>query len=534
VAETLTLPPDPARLIEGLRDTGYQFNTALADIVDNSIAASATLVDIGIHMDMAGDVTVFVADNGCGMDHDGLINAMRYGSQLRPDAKSLGKFGLGLKTASTSCCRRLSVVTRANAVGPIEKAIWDLDHVVEAAAWELLLEDPTTADKSRLESTASAHSGTLVKWERCDRILKKQFANPGGAVAQKAIKTVVDAFREHAATVYQRFLDPEDNRAATVTMRINGEPVVAWDPFCRHLEGTEIVAQGDVPVEFADGSEGPSFTITAYVLPHKDDIPEGQRAEAKIGNDRQGIYIYRESRLIHQCDWLGLYRKEPHFSLLRVEFSFNSDLDDAFHVDIKKSQVVLDQALAKWLGEEFLPAPRRAAEDRYRKVQQRTVKSGAEVAHASANRAIASMELGLRQSQIQITDAATGEVEVTNRGGVVRLRLSVSSSAHPGEVVVEPVDGINDGLLWEPAVIDTRHGVRINTSHPFYHKVYVPNYDSGLTVQGLDSLLWSLGEAELGTISESTKKHFRDLRYEVSKILRELVDEMPEPEAGGL
>src|ERR1700688_3040888 len=99
--------PDPARMIEGLRDTGYEFNTAIADIIDNSIAANAMIVDITIKMDLRGNVRTSIADNGTGMDRTGLINAMKYGSPKRADPSSLGKFGLGLKTASTAFCRQL-------------------------------------------------------------------------------------------------------------------------------------------------------------------------------------------------------------------------------------------------------------------------------------------------------------------------------------------------------------------------------------------------------------------------------------------
>src|SRR4051794_14638144 len=132
------LPPDPSRLIEGLRDTGYDFNTALADIVDNSVDANATKVRVWIRMDYDGDVTVSVADNGHGMDEAALMNAMTYGAKSKKDKSALGKFGLGLKTASTAFCRKLSVITRAKDSGPVLKATWDIDHVVKKKEWEVL------------------------------------------------------------------------------------------------------------------------------------------------------------------------------------------------------------------------------------------------------------------------------------------------------------------------------------------------------------------------------------------------------------
>lgn len=123
-------PPDPERVIEGLRDTGYDFNTAIADIVDNSIAAEATRIDILINMDPQNEVTVYISDNGSGMNLPQLRNAMKYGSDRRPDPSSLGKFGLGLKTASTSFCRKLSLVSRGED-GKTRKVQWDLDYVAQ-------------------------------------------------------------------------------------------------------------------------------------------------------------------------------------------------------------------------------------------------------------------------------------------------------------------------------------------------------------------------------------------------------------------
>src|SRR5579864_1740798 len=143
-----TLPPDPSRLIEGLRDTGYDFNTALADIIDNSIDANATKVRIWMRMDIDGEVTMSVADNGHGMDEAALLNAMTYGAKSKKDKSSLGKFGLGLKTASTAFCRRLSVITRAGKTAPVLKATWDLDHVEKEKAWEVLMDK---ANKEEIE-----------------------------------------------------------------------------------------------------------------------------------------------------------------------------------------------------------------------------------------------------------------------------------------------------------------------------------------------------------------------------------------------
>jgi hypothetical protein len=525
--ETVIVPPDPERIVEGLRDTGYEFVTAVADIIDNSIAADAKSVDVSIRMDLRGDIRIAIVDDGCGMTREELVDAMKYGSKRRTDPSSLGKFGLGLKTASTAFCRRLSVTSRKDGDSPALRATWDLNHIATKGNWELLISQADPDDLSLLERFAKAKSGTVVTWEKVDRLLSRNYDPPGGKAAQKGLQKTIDDLREHVAMVYQRFLDPADSRARSLRIAINEQFVKAWDPFA--AGESELVADQTVPVEMSKGANA-EFTVRAFVLPRKEEFGDAARAaNAKISNDRQGIYIYRENRLIHDADWLGMFQKEPHLSLLRVEFSFNHKLDDAFHIDIKKSQIILNEDLWTFLKETFLPSPRRAAEQRSRKGQRRQIAAGAAGAHDSSNAAIADKAAGLDTTRVTVIDASSGQVEIENAQGRTTLKLKVGSARKPGEVYVQAVDSIDDGLLWEPALLDGKKAVRINTGHPYYHKVYVPNLASGVTIQGMDSLLWALSLAELSTLNQSTKQYFEELRFEVARLLRRLVEDMPEP-----
>ena len=529
MSEKIIVPPNPGRLIEGLRDTGYDFNTALADIIDNSVDADATLVDIHIDMDFEGDLAIGVIDNGSGMNRAKLENAMTYGSASDKGPHSLGKFGLGLKTASTAFCRRLSVLSRPSRGAPIVKAIWDLDHVVEAREWELLLEDPSTEEVAALDDVTNGGSGTLVKWEKVDRLMYR-YVNPEGIHARKALHRIVDGFRHHAGMVFQRFLDESDSRARNMEMTLNNERIEPWDPFCEAEEQTEIVAKERVPTETPDGEEA-EFSVRAFVLPRREHFSSPEAAaRARLTNVNQGMYIYRENRLIRAADWLGMLSKEPHYTLLRAEFSFDHVLDSAFNVDIKKSRITINDDLYNWLVDRFLPGPRNAANERYRQGVKKKKEATIGGAHDDSNVSIGGMESDLIMSQLHVTNPEKNEAELTNRLGKFVIKIPVTSALRDGEVVVQPVASIDDGLLWEPCLIDTHHGVRINTGHPYYERVYVPNLASGVTIQGMDSLLWAVSEAELGTIREATQKHFRELRYEVSRLLRRLVEELPEPE----
>jgi hypothetical protein len=192
--------PDPKRVIEGLRDTGYQIETAIEDIIDNSIAAEATKIEVNLEMDIAGNVEVRIADNGYGMERDELIDAMRYGSKIRLNPASLGKFGLGLKTASTAFCRQLSVISKTSKGTEYAKATWDLDHVAKVGKWELALSAPSKDELKRLQKVASDGSGTLVVWDKVDRLLKN-YADPGGAFARKALDKVADNLIAHSSMI---------------------------------------------------------------------------------------------------------------------------------------------------------------------------------------------------------------------------------------------------------------------------------------------------------------------------------------------
>ncbi|QBH98780.1 ATP-binding protein [Limnobaculum zhutongyuii] len=528
--QEIELPPDPERVIVGLRDTGYEFNTAVADIVDNSIAANATNIRLQLGIDLKGNIRLLIADNGDRMDRQGLINAMQYGSKARSNLASLGKYGLGLKTASTAFCTRLSVISRPNAITSPLMATWDLYHVADAKKWALLLNEICDDEAVELmNKVAPGQAGTVVLWENVDRLIK-DYSDPAGKPARKALQTKENSLRHHLALVYQRFLDLDDNRAPNIIIELNDEPVAPWDPFQRGL--SELVAEEKVTTRLSDGREA-QFIIRAFILPRREEFPDDALAAAALlSNERQGIYIYRENRLIHDADWLGLYQKEPHLSLLRIEFSFDHKLDDAFHLDIKKSQIILNDDIATWLSHEFLTSPRREANRRSREGQQKEISKRGEGAHDNSNNNIRNREAVAGGPKVNITDLSAGEAEVENKHGKTRLRLTITSAKRSGEVFVQPVDGIKNGLLFQPAIIEQHKAVQLNTSHPYYHKVYIPNLNRSVTMQGLDSLMWALTVAELSTVQDNTAAIFQDMRYEVSRILEKLVETLPEPNMG--
>jgi hypothetical protein len=525
--DEITCPPDPERIVEGLRDTGYNFNTAMADIIDNSIAAKATKVDIRVNMNPAGEITVYIADNGLGMDAYGLKNAMTYGSKVREELGSLGKFGLGLKTASTAFCRSLSVISRGSSDDVVRKAQWDLDYVAYRHEWKLKKPPVDMDELDLLNATAGDGTGTLVVWEKVDRLLKN-YSNKGNA--KNALKRKIDDLLFHIAMVYQRFLNENDDRAENVRISVNGTNIEAWDPFSINEELTEKLAEDEVEVEMPDGS-APSFTMNAYMLPNKESFSTTKaKIDAHISNDMQGFYVYRENRLIHYGDWLGMFTNEPHGSLLRVEFSFDHMLDSAFNVDIKKSRILPAEEIIDYIKTKFIPAPRRAAEDRYRHGTAKNVAKQAAQrdAHAESNRNIEEKAKSVEAAKITVTKP--DEIQIENQNGTFSHKITIISNPNPGQVRVIPKPDLEYGQLWEPCIADGKHAVEINQSHPYYQKVYSPILAQNVMVTGMDALLWALAEAEHKTYNEEIKEQYEEMRIAVSRILKTLVADLPDPE----
>jgi len=318
--------PGAAKLIESMRDIGYTLKTALSDVIDNSITASASKVQIFADTSRS-DPALAVIDNGKGMTERQLQEAMRLGSRNPTDERDstdLGRFGLGLKTASFSQCRRLTVVTRKQ--GVTSCAIWDLDHVAKTNRW--VVQVPDDASGFRWVDQMGP-SGTLVLWEDLDRMLELAEAKKGST----DIVRQIDESRKHLELVFHRFLSGERN-LRRVGIKLNGNALEPFDPFFSSHAAT--IAS---PVDrFRIG--GKFITLRVFTLPHhqkvgKADWEKYGGAEGYVKN--QGFYVYRAGRLIIHGTWFGLARQTELTKLARVRIDIPNDLDSIWKIDVKKA-----------------------------------------------------------------------------------------------------------------------------------------------------------------------------------------------------
>lgn len=357
------LIPSARRLITSLRDIGYDFPSAVADIVDNAVEAGAT--NIAVDIDFDGDRSfVRIADNGCGMNPERIREALRFGSTSSYGERSLGRFGLGLKTASLSQCRRLTVASRTqDSRRVIHAYAWDLDHVAQSDRWEIVdVSRDSCASNARVPLAEQA--GTVVMWERLDRILG--FKNPYGGFAKRRLEVMCADLQEHLAMIFHRYLEGGSGRRK-LRIKINGRPVNAWDPFARGEAGTLVMPPSALTYR-GDGISG-EIRVQPYVLPHQDRFSSPAAHAAAAGpqkwNRQQGFYIYRADRMIQAGGWSGIRTLDEHLKLARVALSFEPRLDEAFKINVAKMRVQLPQQLREDFEKVVAPALR-AAQAAYR------------------------------------------------------------------------------------------------------------------------------------------------------------------------
>lgn len=377
--------PSAKRTVSSLRDVGYDAPHAIADLIDNSLVAQATRVEITLHFD--GERSwIRVADNGEGMDAATLLEAMRYGSERDYGSDDLGKFGFGLKTASTSQCRRLTVASRrAPQYARMEVRCLDLSHIEETNEWQVLVLEGENRPDYVIEPLLE-HAGTVVVWEDLDRIL--EYKDPWGEWARRKLLSLAEQVDVHLGMVFHRFLAGEV-LGQRLRITVNGSKVEPWDPYCRREPRTEEMPQRDLEVS-GEGGAG-IVRVQPYVLPRQNEFSDDaawRRASGPANwNRQQGFYVYRAHRMIQSGGWNRLRTTDEHTKLARVSIDFFPDLDAVFGINITKTRVSLPQELREQL-EPVVSQVTRRADQRYRGSEPRG--TGGSVSGAAGRRALPS------------------------------------------------------------------------------------------------------------------------------------------------
>jgi hypothetical protein len=321
--------PHAASLIEGLRDIGYSLETAISDVIDNSITAGARRIRI-VTETFADEPHIAIIDDGSGMTEEELIAAMRPGSRnplASREEPDLGRFGLGMKSASFSQCRRLTVVSQRD--GKTSAAVWDLDDVAERNEWAVQLPDDIAGIP---EVNKLGDTGTLVLWEKLDR-LSGGYAHNASKRAEVINQRIAETER-HLRLVFHRFM--EDTKPLSISL--NGRVLPPLDPFARKNPATIpdpeerlSLVRGDVEIQ--------SFTLPHHKQMGKTDWEDVAGPEGHLKS--QGLYLYRGKRLILYGTWFGLCRQSELTKLSRVRIDIPNSMDADWKIDVKKSSAQL-------------------------------------------------------------------------------------------------------------------------------------------------------------------------------------------------
>ncbi len=379
--KSAAITPSATRLTESLRDIGYDFPSAVADIVDNSVMADASHIDVSIEFD-GEDSYVVISDDGEGMTGNGLVEALRYGSRRTYSRSDLGRYGLGLKTASLSQCRSVTVVTaRRSAPGSVHTRMLDLDLIAEWDEW-LVVEPMPAPILQRSSERLASEPGTVVIWRKLDRVLPEK--RPDGGWARRRLDSMAAKTAEHLGIVFHRYLEDAGDRGIVIT--VNGQKVQPWNPFAPTENATTELPQQRFEVSVGDVSG--NVTLRRFVLPARDQFSSLEEFERHSGplnwNRQQGIYIYRAGRLVQWGGWNGIRGIDEHTKLARAALDFNTDLDSVFNINVAKMRVTLPPQIRQML-ERPINELCAHADDRYRKAPRRAENDQPETGSSEPN-----------------------------------------------------------------------------------------------------------------------------------------------------
>jgi hypothetical protein len=434
--EKIDVEPGAIRLIESLRSLGYSCSTAVSDLIDNSLSAGAAEIRIAIDA-QRGDRPPFVliADDGRGMDFKGLKEAMRFGAYQEYSLSDLGKFGLGLKTASLSQCRKLTVCSRPKEKSNRHILRWDLDHVHDTDKWQVLA--PTQTDLEEWERDLLDHPvmeghGTSVLWSDMKEALPLLYHADKDERAD-ALERLLDEVSEHVRMVFHRYMQGLVKGRKKVEIYLNNQKLLPWDPFCLEEATKKLKLRKFSVTARVNPKNGKpvdsEVIVTPFVLPHQKEFATPNAHKEAAGprgwNAQQGFYFYRNNRMIQSGGWSNFRAPDEHLKLLRIAVDFDASFDLAFEINITKMRSRIPSEMREELKQAVSAEMRPEAEARYRKNESGGGRGGKKQAKPSPTNRSTAMSMG--SVALSLSNAPNESLTVAKggKGGQVKIIVPV-------------------------------------------------------------------------------------------------------------
>jgi len=473
--------PNAALLITALRSLGYNNISAINDIIDNAVDAHATNIHLDISLDDPTNDLIRITDNGDGMDEHTLDQALRLGSNTNHDISSdLGKFGMGLSTASISIAKRLVVLTKTQESDTVLAATQDIDAITTTNAFV------KTQGAADLEQQAVFHKllpkghGTIIFLNKCDRITNRK------SLANKLAKEISRVFREHLNS--------------SISIYVNKEQLVPTDIFFQH-EGGTIYSDETYPVTVTKNGKAYTDTIRVRlgILP---DYGQKGNQDRGINATNQGFYVIRNNREIQKGATLGLFTRHPSFNRFRAEIYFSAELDEALGVNFQKNGVNLTQAVFDKLHQNIEP--------QLRTIRKRCAKSVTQASTVDTH----------KESTRQITKKSA-LLDTPAPNGLPRYSSSLSPNQPPVEFGT--YNGGKGDDIYEAEMQGKTVHVNWNRSHPFYEQIVQASQENKDVAIGLDLLVYSMAIAELKLSNPETLDLIAEFKTQFSFSLNTLL-----------
>jgi len=519
--EKITILPDAVRTLRGLAHQGYTPPVAIADIIDNSLAAGADTVKVEFSEQPGGTFRVFIQDNGCGMNDEELKKAMQIGSSSEMARTSLSVYGMGLKAGSLSFSDSFNVLTRNKDSEDVWVARYDMDEQAENP-WSITFGRAGGRTLERFDREVGSGTGTIVEWEEADF---KDVDMDSRKMRVKPVSDVQEATENYLGLVFNRYMNGEVEGYPPVSIFVNKQKLEPFNPVDDTYldeDWKPVVDDLSVKISTPNGEVDVPYRMTTYMI--SDSVSKN---ESRLGMRDQGIFPYRHDRLLQAPSWLGVATFHPDLNVARVVLDLPPILDSVLRTDMKKSGLALPQQMIQPMKERF---------DEYRlrmkrlKSQRREAKRkvvDTSKIHDKTNKVLKDASEYLEKPTVQFE--ANGLAKVTTRFGESKTEMAQIFAGDSTGSRIETVSELDQGVLFEPRWNGSEAVIFLNKSHPFYQKIYFACLGDELAIQGLDFLIHSMCHAELLTRVDRAIEQFRRMRVEMSEMLRQYVAEIDSP-----
>ena len=473
--------PNAKILISALQHIGYENTVAICDIIDNSIDADSTRIQVFIEEDNEKQLRIIIADNGNGMEYEVLDEALKLGSNSEhSESADLGKFGMGLSINAPF----------------LLKSVTDVDVIKESNDFVKYIGNANQAEEVFFNSIVNNETGTVIIFEKCLGITNKNIKH----FSNKLIKEI--------SRIYRKYM----NR---ITFEVNGEKIIPYDPLMLDDSEfkSELFSDEDYEVKWKDNETGEIKKGIVHVkLALLQVYNEELQKNTDINMKNQGFSVLRNNREIAfgfvPKDW---FTKHPNFNRVRGELSFDSELDEPMGVNFTKNGIDMVDSIDNSLRNDLLPQMRAMSN----KTKKNAKISKEEIdSHKEAEKVINN------KSKLLITPVVKKEKRDTNKEKTQTEIAEQNSKENLQERERKPkkTQDSNANVEFRTAkngrlasIFEAwQEGKKIiiewNTEHPFYDRFVIENKDNQHLVTSVDFLIYSLAAAQIQAMGDDENK----------------------------